>query len=88
MPKNAGFAFAHGGGVFGVVLCVLLWGVEWGLVCVCVVGVGFGGVCVCLVYVVVVVVGVVCHPFVCVFYVPFVGVYLSLYEFFVCFGGV
>lgn len=41
MPKNAGFAFAHGGGVFGVVLCVLLWCVEWGLVCVCVVGVGF-----------------------------------------------
>ena len=49
--------------------------VEWGLV---VVGVGFGGVGVCLVYVVVVVVGVVCHPFVCVFYIPFVGVYLSL----------
>jgi len=45
VPKNAGFAFAHGGGVFGVVLCVLLWCVEWGLVCVCVVGVGFG-VCV------------------------------------------
>lgn len=41
MPKNAGFAFAHGGGVFGVVLCVFVWCVEWGLVCVCVVGVGF-----------------------------------------------
>ena len=54
MPKNAGFAFAHGGGVFGVVLCVLLWCVEWGLVCVCVVGVGFG-VCVVVVKTVLVV---------------------------------